>query len=191
MFLRRKKKKKDCPSVTGSVTGRIGTDTTGLAEILEKKAVRGQPVLLAAECLADLPVTVAIHLGIHLARSQTCLMIDLDIKRDSLALVFEIDASIDSTLKLKPLPTALENLSVWPARFFSLSHQMNLKALLESAGKHYDYVLLYAPYLPALADRKQIAALSGHVVVFSGGNNKDAPLRRLLKSCNCRILHEF
>jgi len=138
-----------------------------------------------------LPVTIAVHLGIHLARTRTCLIIDLDVKRNSLATVFEIDSSIDLTLTLNPLPTALENLSVWPARFFSLSRQMNLKALLDSSAKKYDYILMYAPYLPALTDRKQIAALSGQAIVFGEVQNGESPLRDLLKSSNCKILHEF
>ena len=149
------------------------------------------PVLLAASGLADLPVTIPVNLAVSLAASGKCLLIDLDSKRDALAKVFGVDSSkIAPHLKISPLTTEFENLSVWPARYFDLLKQMNLRSLLNTAAEKYDYILLYAPYLTVLADRKQIASCSKQAIIFHQNSEKTAPLRHLLEACNCRILME-
>jgi Mrp family chromosome partitioning ATPase len=190
-MIRFTKKKKQSPPKKVPPPDNIAGEATDLAQILQTSKKRPKTVLLAAERLSDLPVTVAVNLGIHLAQTQMCLLIDLDIKRDSVATAFQIDSSsIDLNLKLSPVPTAFENLSVWPAQFFDLIRQMNLKSLLESAREKYDYVLLYAPYLPALTDRKQIASLSKEAIIFVREKDKNSTLQQLLSNCNCRGLCE-
>lgn len=190
MFRKRKKKTKKIPSEKASSSTGDKAETDVLAIKIKSIKKSRRVVLLAAERLSDLPVTVAVHLGLHLANSKRCLVIDLDIKRDSLATVFDIDSSsIDITLKLLPLSTAVDNLSIWPARFFGLLRQMNLKDLIESAEIKFDTILLYAPYLPALVDRRQIASLCDQAIVFSS-ENKNSNLYQLLENSKCKILHE-
>ena len=148
-------------------------------------------MLLAASGLTDLPVTIPVNLAVSLAGTGKCLLIDLDSKRDALAKVFEVDSSkIETHLKMSPVPTEFENLSVWPARYFDLLKQMNLRSLLDAANKKYDHILLYAPYLTVLADRKQIAFCSKQAVIFCKDSEKATQLRRLLKTCDCEILLE-
>jgi hypothetical protein len=89
-----------------------------------------------------------------------------------------------------PIQTEFENLSVWPANYFNLLKQMNIRSLLDAAEKEYEYILLYAPYLPALADRKQIAAVSQQAVIFGQNGDKKTKLHQLLEICNCKILLE-
>ena len=107
--------------------------------------------------------------------------------------VFDIDSSrIELHLRMTPVQTSFEDLSVWPARYFDLLKQTNLRSLLNAASKEYTYVLLYAPYLTVLADRKQIASLSKQAVVFGQRSDHETPshLHRLLKMCDCEVLFE-
>jgi hypothetical protein len=160
-------------------------------DVLKALNNSSNPVLLAACRLSDLPVTIPVNLAVSLAGTGKCLLIDLDSKRDALAKVFEIDSSkIDRDLKIAPVQTEFENLSIWPARYFNLLKQMNLRSLLDTANKKYNHILLYAPYLTVLADRKQIASCSKHAVIFCKDSKKKTQLQDLLKVCNCKILIE-
>ncbi len=148
-------------------------------------------ILLAASRRSDLPVTVPIRLAIQLAQKGPCLLIDLDRKRDAVAKVFDIDsAKIDPNLKLLPVQTDFENLSVWPARYFDLLRQMNLRPLLETAHKKYHTILLYAPTLTTLPDRRQVAVCSKQAFVFNGKKTKESVLYLLLRTAQCKILYE-
>ena len=163
-------------------------DAQKILKVLQKST---SPVLLAASGLTDLPVTIPVNLAVSLAGTGKCLLIDLDSKRDALAKVFEVDSSkIETHLKMSPVPTEFENLSVWPARYFDLLKQMNLRSLLDAANKKYDHILLYAPYLTVLADRKQIAFCSKQAVIFCKDSEKATQLHHLLKTCDCEILLE-
>ena len=163
------------------------TDTQKILKVLQNST---NPVLLAANNLADLPVTIPVNLAVSLAQTGKCLLIDLDSKRDALAKVFGVDSSkLDRDLKISPVQTEFENLSIWPAQYFDLLKQMNLRLLLDSAKK-YDHILLYAPYLTVLADRKQIASCSKHAVIFCNNSENKTQLRELLKTCNCKIVLE-
>jgi Mrp family chromosome partitioning ATPase len=161
-------------------------DIHQILKVLQKS---NRPVLLAGSGLADLPVTIPVNLAVSLAETGKCLLIDLDSKRDALAKVFEVDSSkIQTDLKISPIPTEFENLAVWPARYFDLLKQMNLRSLLDAASKKYDHILLYAPYLTVLADRKQIAFCSKNAIIFCKDSERTERLRRLLKTCDCEIL---
>jgi Mrp family chromosome partitioning ATPase len=185
----RKKKRSDPKSVNHLVSQ--NADTQQILNILQKSNGQMRPVLLAASGLADLPVTIPVNLAVSLAGTGKCLLIDLDSKRDALAKVFEVDSSkIETHLKISPIPTEFENLSIWPARYFDLLRQMNLRSLLDAANKKYDHILLYAPYLTVLADRKQIACCSKQAIIFCNEAERTEQLRRFLKSHDCKILLE-
>lgn len=189
----KKKKKPASAAVTLQATAPDAT-IQSILETLTPQNGQPQPLLLAASRLSDLPVTIPINLAIHLAGQGTCLLIDLDSKRDALAQVFDVDSSRMGThLRVSPVQTSFENLSIWPARYFDLLKHTNLQLLLNAASKKYDHTLLYAPYLTVLADRKQIAYCSKRAVVFCKQSEQPAQdhLRRLLKVCNCKILCEM
>lgn len=146
-------------------------------------------LLLAAGRINDLPVTTAIQLAAALSDSGPCLLIDLDSKRNALAKVFDIDSShINVDLKVSPVRTPLPNVELWPAAYFDLLKQMNLRLLIDSARKKYAHIILYAPYLSTLADRKQIASCSGHAILFEAAQKERSKLELLLKMCKCKLL---
>lgn len=164
-------------------------DVPSLVRAIEKLSSRSKAVLLAANSVADLPVTVPINLAIQMAKKGKCLLIDLDLNRDSVAKVFEADASKpDANFYTTSLPTSIDNLYIWPAGHFEKSRQMNLGVLLREAQKRYDTILLYAPYLTTLADRKQIAGCIKQAFVFGPPAEKGDRLTALLKKYNCAIL---
>jgi len=195
MASKRKNRKKKTAK-PASPTPRAAPPDTVIQPILQalsSKNDQSRPLLLAASRLRDLPVTIPINLAIQLAGQGPCLLIDLDNKRDALAKVFDVDTSkINTHIRGIPIQTPFENLSIWPARYFDLLKQTNLQLLLNAAGKKYDHILLYAPYLTVLADRKQIAYCSRQAVVFGGQRNPQTQkqLHKLLSVCNCKILHE-
>lgn len=163
--------------------------TQQILKLLKAPNSQAHPILLAGSQLDDLPVTIPVNLAVSLAEAGSCLLIDLDSKRDALAKVFGIDSSIiQRHLKMSPVPTEFENLSIWPARYFKLLKQMNLRSLLDTANKKYDHILLYAPYLTVLADRKQIASCSKQAIIFCKDTEKTRQLCHLLKTCDCEIL---
>ncbi|MFZ9032444.1 MAG: hypothetical protein ACO21J_00615 [Anaerohalosphaeraceae bacterium] len=164
-------------------------DIHQILNVLQKSNGQVRPVLLAASGLADLPVTIPVNLAVSLSNTGKCLLIDLDSKRDALAKVFEVDSSkIEPHLKISPVPTEFDNLSVWPARYFDLLKQMDLRSLLDSASQKYDHILLYAPYLTVLADRKLIASCSKQAILLCKDIERREQLSRLLKKCDCEIL---
>lgn len=196
LLLKRKKtgSKKSPKSTTRTIqTSKPNEMIQSIIETLPRSNGQSQTLLLAACRLGDLPVTIPLNLAIHLSGKGKCLLIDLDSKRDALARVFDIDSSMVGTrLRMLPVQTSFENLSIWPARYFDLLKQMNLGTLLNAANKKYDHTLLYAPYLTVLADRKQIASCSKQAIVFcqQEENETQARLHRLLEMYNCKILRK-
>jgi Mrp family chromosome partitioning ATPase len=190
-FLWRRSKKKNPVSLSQKQSSSRSSDIESILSSIRTTNGMTRSILLAAGRRSDLPVTIPVRLAMQLAQKGPCLLIDLDGRRDAVAKVFDVDSSrMHTSLKLSPVPTSFENLSIWPARYFDLLRQMNLRPLLEDADKKYDTILLYAPTLTALADRRQVAACAKQAIVFNGNESKDSPLYLLLTSCRCKILHE-
>lgn len=163
-------------------------DISSLVRTIEKQS-GCSPTLLAANSISELPVTLPVHLAIQLARKGKCLLIDLDLNRDAVAKVFELERpGTGAGFHVSAAPTSIENLFVWPARHFETLRQMNLRPLLTEARKKYDYILLYAPYLTTLADRKQIAGCVKQAFVFGNRQDSGDRLISLLEMFHCRIL---
>lgn len=161
-----------------------------LVAAIKKQNGRACSLLLAASSLTDLPVTVPVNLAMRLAETHKCLLVDLDVKRNAIARVFEInEAAGNGKVQASSYPTSSENLFVWPARNFEVHRQMNLRALIDGAVKKYDYVLIYAPYLTTLPDRLQVAGCTRHAIAFTGQNG--VRLMQLLQHCNCKVITEM
>ena len=147
------------------------------------------PCLFAANRVSDLPVTVPVGVAVELAQTRTCLLIDLDIRRNAVATVFDLDTTLEPHLQVRAMATGVENLSVWPSRNFQLLKQMNLKQLIENASKTYASVLIYAPCLTTLPDRRQVAACCKYAIASPGTH--DRQLMALLKAGDCTVLKKL
>lgn len=162
-------------------------DYSALAGIVGKPNGRPRKILLAAASPLDLPVTIPVNMAIQLAASRTCLLIDLDIKRDAVAHVFEI-ASDARTGPPGPVSTSIENLHIWPAHYFSQRRQMDLKTVLTAAGQKYDVILLNAPTLVTHPDRGRIIRCAESAVAFVKDKKAGATLLGLLEKGSCKTL---
>ncbi|MBL7214743.1 MAG: hypothetical protein ISS71_03585 [Phycisphaerae bacterium] len=169
---------------------KTAVDYDNLLTTIKKQNGRFQRLLLAAGSLNDLPVTIPVNVAVRIAQTHKCLLVDLDIRRNAIARVFDLEATETSgAFKTGSCPTPLENLSVWPARNFERLRQTNFRPLLERAGKKYDYILIYAPYLTTLPDRRQVAACAGQAIAFTGENGSQ--LMQLLEQCDCKVIQEI
>lgn len=190
LFLLIKKKNKNLARPAAAKKKPSSVDHDELVQNIKALNGRASNLLFAANSFKDLPVTVPVHVAVQLAQTHTCLLIDLDTKRNAVAQAFGLDSTVmDQKLHVRSIPTEFEKLSIWPAHNFQLSKQMNFKQLIENAGGKYDYILIYAPYLTTLPDRRQIASVSKRAFAFTG--TKDERLMPLLKVCNCKVIKEI
>ena len=185
-----KRKRNSTTSAKPATQKKNDVNYDDIIDTIKKQNGRLRTILFAANGFHDLPVTIPVNVGIGLSQNHRCLLIDLDTKRNAVGRVFDLDSSEPGT----PSPitshlTQFKNFSVWPARNFELLKQMNLRMLLDGATKKYDYVLIYAPYLTTLPDRRQIAACTKQAIIFSGNNTPR--LRQLLEQCDCNVIKEI
>lgn len=104
-------------------------------------------VVLAAETLGDLPVTVAVNVAIRLAQKhKKILLVDTDPARNALARVFDLDPQM---LVKKVLGTCFENLSVCTVPAAKIN---KLLAKTEALRSH-EMLLIYAPQCAGLEIR--------------------------------------
>lgn len=127
-----------------------------LAEMIGAVDAHPRVVLLAADQVQSLPVTVAVNMAIHLAqKNQKVLLVDTDAQRNAVAHVFDLDPQ---TLGKKIQPSCLENLSVGCVPWEKLAAFLQKNEILAQ----FDTALIYTPTLPtATADPEGLAASLG------------------------------
>ena len=147
-------------------------------------------ILFAGSSPGDLPVTIPVNVAIQLAqRGKSCLLIDLDLKRDALAQVFEIsDEQMNQYLMPKAITTNFPNLFIWPARHFIRTRLMNIAEIIDAAVKNMDIVLVNAPAVRTSLDRSQILAACRACCLFSGKEAASQEMFRLIKSSGCVLI---
>ena len=190
LFFLFKRKIKPVKSVKPTTQEKRNINYDDILDTIKNQNGRLRTILFAANSLKNLPVTIPVNVAIRLSKNHNCLLIDLDTKRNSIARVFDLDFREPNVpSQITSFPTQFKRLYVWPARNFELLKQMNLRPLLESAVKKYDYILIYAPYLTTLPDRRQIATCTGQALTFPGDNS--SRLMRLLEQCHCKVIREI
>jgi hypothetical protein len=152
----------------------------------------GKSILLAGAGLEYLPVTIPIQVAVRLAQAgKKVLLIDLDTRRNAAAKVFELNENtLKNCVSPKPLPSPVENLSLWPAEFFVRFVQMNLRGVIQSAESRFDIILINAPYLDGHPDRKLIASSAKGGLIFCRTTQQFDRLRNLLAQSHCQLLEE-
>ncbi|MHC4571763.1 MAG: FHIPEP family type III secretion protein [Planctomycetota bacterium] len=178
-----------------------------IAELIaSKSADEAKTILIAAESIQELPVTIPVNIAIHLAqKGQKCLLIDLDLERDAISKVFDVD-STDHTDKVQTkamaTTTCISNLWIWPASNFGKSDRdvdvTNINDVITTLKSHYDRLIIYAPNvgMPASDDRDRIASRAQAAMLFGkepGPQDKFEgsainDFHKLLISYGCAIL---
>ena len=159
-----------------------------ITERIVKLGNKCKSVLFASGRAGSLPITIPVNAAIDLAKNKgkKCLLIDLDVKRNAAAKVFNIDDKIPiKQVHPKAYDTEIQDLQIWPAENFRKSKQMNIRALVASASKKYDIVLVNAPHLSSSPDRKPIASSADYGFVFSNSPEEAGNITSLIEEGNC------
>ncbi len=153
---------------------------------------RDKSILLAGAGLEYLPVTIPVQTAVRLAQAgKKVLLIDLDTKRNAAARAFDLNENIvKNCISPKPLPSQVENLSLWPAEFFVRFGQMNLRSVIQSAENCFDIILINAPYLDGHPDRGLIASSAKGGLIFCKTTQQFDYLHKLLTQSHCQLLEE-
>lgn len=160
-----------------------------VAEMAAKIEGKSKTILLAGAGLESLPITISVKAAIELARTgKKCILIDLDTRRNAAAKVFDIHPDHTKTPRPKPIPTLIENLSLWPAEFFVRFARMNLQHIIAPLKENYEFVLINAPYLDGHPDRKLIAASATYGLIFCHKPQQLERLTKLLEVSECKLL---
>ncbi len=153
---------------------------------IERLSKDQMPVLLAAERIGDLPVTIAVNTAILLTqKGHKCLLIDADPERNAIAKVFDIPLD---KIKNRGVPTCIENLSIWTSRKLPDAEAASLKKLIDVATKRYDRVMIYAPNMNSAKIREKLPLVAANAVIFSADNEVDNALCKLMDSGDCQTL---
>jgi len=138
-----------------------------IAELIESKSgAQAKTILMAADSVAELPVTIPVNIAMRLAQKQRrCLLIDLDLQRDAISKVFDIDSGktadrAHTDVFSGEIPSCVRNLWVWPASNFGKTEgcqsAINIKELIANLESRYDHLIIYAPNIKLLDSVDQI-----------------------------------
>ncbi len=159
-----------------------------ITERIREVEKKYQSILFASVELGSLPITIPVNVAIGLAKSKKrCFLIDLDLKRDAIAKVFELDAQ-KGGLRPKAVRTEFENLWVWPGYNFAQLKQMNIKALVQKALDKFDFILINAPSLVSSPDRRQIISAAQAAFICTKSASEATKLAELMKPLDCMII---
>jgi Mrp family chromosome partitioning ATPase len=147
-------------------------------------------ILFAGAGLEHLPVTIPVQIGAQLAGAgKKVLLIDLDMKRNAVVKVFDPNENaVKNCTRPKPLASPVQNLSYWPADFFTRFAQMNLRTVIQSASAQFDLILINAPYLDGHPDRKLIASCAKYGLIFCNTKPQFERMQNLLAMGECQLL---
>ncbi|MHC4572553.1 MAG: FHIPEP family type III secretion protein [Planctomycetota bacterium] len=170
-----------------------------IAELIESRSANeAKTILMGAESIEDLPVTIPVNVAINLAQKHKCLLIDLDLERNAVAKVFYDDnEDREGPQDGVGVPTCINNLWIWPARSLcegdNDSHLSRFKDLITTLGTQYDHLILYAPNVKSLVALEQAANVVGTAMLFGDrvdefGNFHLSDVHRRLIGCGCEIL---
>lgn len=181
-------------------------DYEAIVELIESKSgVEAKTILMAAESVEELGVTVPVNVAMRLAqREKKCLLIDLDLERDAVLKVFDIDsAEPDDGVQPEAIstgtPTCVNNLWVWPASCgagIGKDDVMSLREVITDPGSRYDFLIIYAPKVSVLtsADWEQIVGCVRAAMLFGDSDSGDEAkggfikdFHKLLKNCGCAV----
>jgi len=159
-----------------------------ITERIKRVERKYKSILFASAETASLPITIPVNVAIGLAKNKKrCLLIDLDLKRDAIAEVFELASNKDG-ITAKAVRTEFENLWVWPGHNFSRLKQMNIKLIVQKAQHKFDFILINSPSLLNSPDRKQIISAADAAFLCTKSGSEVKKLAELIKPLNCVVI---
>ncbi len=193
-----------------SITWQVCGDDDYYDAIVEfiqyNSAVSAKTILIAAESVEWLPVTVPVNIAIRLAqKGLKCLLIDLDSHRNAVSEVFGISTKVSqmpkgafvpssNKVQAKAITTCINNLWMCPASNIGQDTATNIKAITASSENQYDHIIIYGPNVSSLqsADKEEIAAGIQTAMLFGPGGQPESSFigdfSRLLIGFGCDIL---
>jgi len=160
------------------------------ASLIESSEVK--TVLMAAECLEELAVTIPVNIAVRLVeKNLKCLLIDLDLKRGAISKVFDIDNTNGPThTAAKTIETCINNLHVYPAANFDKDNPANIQQIIDNLNSQYDHIFAYAPDVRLLCNEAgsfaQAAMLFGPDCRIASSSIID--LQKMLIKRGCKVL---
>ncbi len=142
-----------------------------IAELIEgKSANEVRIILMAAESLEELPVTVPVNITMQLAQKEhKCLLIDLDPERGAISKAFDVDSTNTcENLRAKGIETCIANLHVWGVSGSEIgeNNEINVKEIIAELDNEYDHIIIYAPNIRLLVNHNAIASSVQSAMLF-------------------------
>ncbi len=142
------------------------------------------PVLLAAENINELPVTVAVNVAVRISQtSGKTLLIDADPARNAISKAFDI-----STEKIADdgADTCIDNLSVWTDDTLETIDAEKLDDKMARLKNRYEKIIIYAPNMTSPHHAVTLTKIAKRGVVFSSGDIDRSKVYQLLLTSPCK-----
>jgi hypothetical protein len=157
------------------------TDPRALARRILEISASPSVILMTSEQYDCLSVTVPVQTAMELVRQKKrCLLIDLDLPRNPIAQVFELE-SLPALDRPRPIQTPFKDLHVWPTIYFNSDWSIPPGKVVAAAAGAYDVVLIYAPLLGQSPLLQPAAAACQCALLFHPANDFSHGLRLALQ----------
>ncbi|HUV41498.1 MAG TPA: FHIPEP family type III secretion protein [Sedimentisphaerales bacterium] len=155
--------------------------------ILTKSGPQTRTIIMAAENVQQLPVTIPVNVAMSLAKNdKKCLLLDLDFERAAVAKAFDLNT--ENLNQNQPIQTCIKNIRLCPVTDSAALDVENLGKLVFDYNSCCDYVIIYAPVVGARAFscwEKAAGFLDAAMFFGSGGaseNHSISGIYKLLES---------
>ena len=169
--------------IKGSDYSKTMADLIGTASGGEAKTI-----LMAAENIKELPVTVPVNVAMRLAeRGDKCILIDLDMERGAVSKVFETGHKTNK----KAAATCVANLWVLAAENFRTDKAAEVKEVITELEEQYDYAVVYAPNIRNWDCRKIAETIDAAMLFGPDGKIESSTIkdfREVLNESGCTII---
>lgn len=168
----------------------VASDPKVLTDRILESTVCPSVILMASEQYDCLSVTIPVQTAMEMVRrKKKCLLMDLDLARNAVARVFELE-SLPGSDRPRPIQTSFKDLHIWPAAYFTGNRPIPLSRVVIAASGFYDIILIYAPVLLESPFLQTAAAVCQCALVFHPVGNRSENLRLALQKAGA-ILYDI
>ena len=170
---------------------RSESDYAAIAELIEQKCTPGGVTLMASDSIDELSVTVPVNAMMHLAaKGRRCLLVDLDVERNSILNVFDIEkTTVDIDPERAAIASGIDNIEVTA---ISKDDIGAVGGIIGHLKDNYDCIIVYAPDMRAVSD-PELLAENSRVAMLFGPDRQVASvfisdLRKMLLHRGCEVV---